>query len=88
MIRVPVDDSTNPTERFDRLLTGLLAVNKMELQKIDAALEAYSAFFGIRFGPCCDVECVSSRNYEKVFGTTSLGRLSTFTPRVLKTWIL
>lgn len=40
MIRVPMDDSTNPKERFDRLLTSLLAVKKSELQKIDAALEA------------------------------------------------
>ncbi len=40
MVRVPVDDSTNPKERFDRLLTGLLAVKKTELQKIDATLDA------------------------------------------------
>jgi hypothetical protein len=38
MLRVPVDDSADPKERFDRLLSGLLSVKKTELQKIETAI--------------------------------------------------
>jgi len=40
MLRVPVDESSDPKQRFDRLLTGLLAVQKAELTAIDAKLKA------------------------------------------------
>jgi hypothetical protein len=48
MIRVPVDDSADPKQRFDRLLTGLLAVKKEELQKIEEKLKAVRTEAGTR----------------------------------------
>jgi hypothetical protein len=40
MVKVPVNESTAPKERFDNFLRALLAVQKSDLQDIDAKLKA------------------------------------------------
>ena len=40
MLKIPVDSSAAPKQRFDNLLKGLLSVQTAELQKIEAAITA------------------------------------------------
>ena len=43
MLTIPVDPKANPKQRFDHLLTGLLAVPKDELQRLEAAVNRFNA---------------------------------------------
>jgi hypothetical protein len=38
--RIPMDESADPKQRFDRLLTGWLTVKKTELEEIEPKLNA------------------------------------------------